>query len=83
MKVEDWLDIYLNKKDVDNYLKDDELNNYKINLIKENIIQIDDYFIEMFKCDKLYFHYFLLMIYNFKWYFSNKEGRVLKNKKDL
>jgi hypothetical protein len=83
LKVEDWLDIYLNKKDVDNYLKDDELNNYKINLIKENIIQIDDYFIEMFKCDKLYFHCFLLMIYNFKWYFSNKEGRVLKNKKDL
>ena len=48
-------------------------------IIKENLVRIDDCFLEMYNDDKLYFHCFVLMIYNFKRYFLLKEGRALKN----
>ena len=79
LKMEDWLDIFLHKKEIDNYIDNNKINNSKINIIKENLVRIDDCFLEMYNDDKLYFHCFVLMIYNFKRYFLLKEGRALKN----
>ena len=79
LKVEDWLDIFLHKKEIDNYIDNNKINESKINIIKENLVRIDDCFLEMYNDDKLYFHCFVLMIYNFKRYFLLKEGRALKN----
>ena len=78
LKIEDWLDIFLHKKDIDNFIDNNKINESKINIIKENLVRIDDCFLEMYKDDKLYFHCFVLMIYNFKRYFLRKEGRALK-----
>ena len=68
LKLEDWLDIYLYKKEIDNFIE-----------IRESLIRIDNTFLEMKKVDKLYLNCFTLMIYNYKRYFSNKEGRILQN----
>ena len=67
LKIEDWLDIFIYKKEIDDYI---------------NIIRIDDLLVKMYKDNKLYFHCFTLMIYNFKKYFLSKEGRILKNKQN-
>lgn len=80
LKIEDWLDIYIYKKEIGDYISDNELNQIKINIIKENLIRIDDCLLEISKNNKLYFHCFSLMIYNFKRYFWKKEGRILKIK---
>lgn len=80
LKIEDWLDIFIYKKEIDNYFNNNQLNQIKINKIKENLIRIDDLLLKMYKDNKLYFHCFTLMIYNFKKYFLSKEGRILKNK---
>ena len=71
LKLEDWLDIYLYKKEIDNFIDSNE--------IRESLIRIDNTFLEMKKVDKLYLNCFTLMIYNYKRYFSNKEGRILQN----
>ena len=82
LKIEDWLDIFIYKKEIDNYFNNNQLNQIKINKIKENLIRIDDLLLKMYKDNKLYFHCFTLMIYNFKKYFLSKEGRILKNKQN-
>ena len=82
LKIEDWLDIFIYKKEIDNYFNNNQLNQIKINKIKENLIRIDDLLLKMYKDNKLYFHCFILMIYNFKKYFLSKEGRILKNKQN-
>ena len=82
LKIEDWLDIFIYKKEIDNYINNNQLNQIKINKIKENIIRIDDLLVKMYKDNKLYFHCFTLMIYNFKKYFLSKEGRILKDKQN-
>ena len=82
LKIEDWLNIFIYKKEIDDYINNNQLNQIKINKIKENIIRIDDLLLKMYKDNKLYFHCFTLMIYNFKKYFLSKEGRILKNKQN-
>ena len=82
LKIEDWLNIFIYKKEIDNYIINNQLNQIKINKIKENLIRIDDLLLKMYKDNKLYFHCFTLMIYNFKKYFLSKEGRILKNKQN-
>ena len=82
LKIEDWLDIFIYKKEIDDYINNNQLNQIKINKIKENLIRIDDLLLKMYKDNKLYFHCFTLMIYNFKKYFLSKEGRILKNKQN-
>ena len=82
LKIEDWLNIFIYKKEIDNYFNNNQLNQIKINKIKENLIRIDDLLLKMYKDNKLYFHCFTLMIYNFKKYFLSKEGRILKNKQN-
>ena len=71
LKLEDWLNIYLYKKEIDIFIDSNE--------IMESLIRIDNTFLEMKKVDKLYLNCFTLMIYNYKRYFSNKEGRILQN----
>ncbi len=78
LKIEDWLDIYLYKKEIDDFIDNNKFSNIIINEIKESLIRIDKTFLEMKKDDKLYLNYFTLMIYNYKRYFSMKEERALK-----
>ena len=78
LKIEDWLDIYLYKKEIDDFIDNNQFSSIIINEIKESLIRIDKAFLEMKKDDKLYLNCFTLMIYNYKRYFSMKEERALK-----
>jgi hypothetical protein len=78
LKIEDWLDIYLYKKEIDDFIDNNQFSSIIINEIKESLIRIDKTFLEMKKDDKLYLNCFTLMIYNYKRYFSMKEERALK-----
>ena len=78
LKIEDWLDIFIYKKEIENFINNKQLNIYKINIIKESLIRIDNNFLEIPKDDKIYLHCFSLMIYNFKRYLLMKEGRRLQ-----
>ena len=81
LKIEDWLDIFIYKKEIDNYINNNELNYFKINIIKDSLIRIDADFIDMKKEDEIYFHCFALMAYNLRRYFITKEGRISKDNK--
>ena len=81
LKIEDWLNIFIYKNEIDNFINSKELNDNKINIIKDSLIRIDDDFIDMKKDDKIYFHCFALMIYNLRRYFIMKEGRTTKDNK--
>ncbi len=82
LKIEDWLDIFIYKKEIDNYINKNKLNICEINVIKENLIRIDNSFLEKPINDELYIKCFILMIYNYKRYLLMKEGRVLKFSKN-
>ena len=81
MTIEDWLNIFLHKQELENIVaKKKSLNGKQINLIKENITKIDDCIIDIYEKDKEYYHCFMLMIYNFRKYYSIKEPRNRKEK---
>lgn len=81
MTIEDWLNIFLHKQELENIVaKKKSLNDKQINLIKENITKIDDCIIDIYEKDKEYYHCFMLMIYNFRKYYSIKEPRNRKEK---
>ena len=84
IKIEDWLDIYVCKKELEFHVDIDDLKDYQIDMIKENLVRIDEIdtngLYEMYEKDKLYFHCFMLLLYNFKRFFELKEDRKEKRK---
>ena len=84
IKIEDWLDIFVRKKELELHDDINDLKDYQINMIKENLVRIDEIdtngLYEIYENDKLYFHCFMLLIYNFKRFFELKEDRKEKRK---
>ena len=84
IKIEDWLDIYVCKKELEFHVDIDDLKDYQIDMIKENLVRIDEIdtngLYEIYEKDKLYFHCFMLLLYNFKRFFELKEDRKEKRK---
>ena len=82
IKIENWLDNFIYKKDFEIIDNDEVLKDFEINIIKENLIRIDEIenenLLEICERDKLYFHCFMLIIYNFKRFFEFKVGRKEK-----
>ena len=81
--IEDWLDIFLYKKKLKDCFGFKTMNKNAQQIIKENLIGIDYYFDEIYldnkgNVDKVYFHCFLLLIYNIKRYILIKEKRNCK-----
>ena len=79
LKIEDWLQIYTHQKNIDDYIYRYDLSKEK-NKIKKSIVGIDEYLKKLITLEnendgKLYYHCFLLLIYNFRLYLDLKEGR--------
>ena len=77
LKIEDWLQIYTHQKNIDDYIYRYDLNK-KVCIIKKSIVGIDEYLKKLITLEndnKLYYHCFLLLIYNFRLYLDLKEGR--------
>ena len=80
LTIEDWLDIFIYKKELKDFKKYNLLENSQKNKIKNNLVRIDSYLNEIYQEDKIYFHIFCLLIYNLKRYLSIKEKRNRKKK---
>ena len=79
LKIEDWLQIYTHQKNIDDYIYRYDLNKKEC-IIKKSIVGIDEYLKKLITLEnendnKLYYHCFLLLIYNFRLYLDLKEGR--------
>ena len=85
IKIEEWLDIFIHKKELQFHDNIGDLKEYHIEMIKENLVRIDEMdtnsLYEMCQNDKLYFHCFMLLIYNFKDFLSKR--RVDKKKEQF
>ena len=87
MKIEDWLDIFTYQKKIKDFSEYNSLNEERQKVINQSLIRIDNYFEEIYKdkecnVDKSYFHYFLVLIYNFRRFLWIKEKRNSKNKEN-
>ena len=82
LKIEDWLQIYTHQKNIDDYIYRYNLNKKESKIKKsiEGIERIEKYLKKLITLEnendnKLYYHCFLLLIYNFRLYLDLKEGR--------
>ena len=81
--IEAWLQIFTYQKELECYMKNSLANEEHELKLKENIVRIDEYLMKYLnseKDDKIYYHCFLLLLYNFRIYLSNKKGRNRFNK---
>ena len=75
--IEAWLQIFTYQKELECYMKNSLANEEHEIKLKENIVRIDEYLMKYLnseKDDKIYYHCFLLLLYNFRIYLSNKKG---------
>lgn len=75
--IEAWLQIFTYQKELECYTKNSLANEEHEIKLKENMIRIDGYLMKYLnseKDDKIYYHCFLLLLYNFRIYLSNKKG---------
>ena len=81
--IEAWLQIFTYQKELECSTKNSLANEEHEIKLKENMIRIDGYLMKYLnseKDDKIYYHCFLLLLYNFRIYLSNKKGRNCFNK---
>ena len=75
--IEACLQIFTYQKELECYTKNSLANEEHEIKLKENMIRIDGYLMKYLnseKDDKIYYHCFLLLLYNFRIYLSNKKG---------
>ena len=78
LKIEDYIDIFIHKKNFKDFPNYSLLNKAQKEILKENLETIEKYIDKIFKNDKKYFHIFCLIIFNLKIYLENKESRNRK-----
>ena len=76
--MEDWLDIFTRKKDLDDFPQIHSLNENEIKIVEESLVTLDNYFEELFSEGDIYFLCFILLIYNYKRYYLIKQERKAK-----
>ena len=95
LKIEQWLNIFTYKEDIDIYAKN-SLNNEQILIITKNFVRIENLFYELTKKVNLfyeltkkvkinddyenYLNCFTILIFNFKEFIENKESRNRQKK---
>jgi hypothetical protein len=75
LNLEDWLDIFTHKKDLNNFPSFNSLKEKQQEIIEKSLVRLENYFKELTKEDDMYFPCFLLLIYNYKRYYSIKKER--------
>ena len=69
LKIEDWLNIFIYQKELNDFHSFNYLGESQKKIIEESFIKIDDIFDKLSEEGDLYFFCFLLLIYNYKRYF--------------
>ena len=78
LNLEDWLDIFTRKKDLNDFPQIHSLNENEIKIVEESLVTLDNYFEELFSEGDIYFLCFILLIYNYKRYYLIKQERKAK-----
>ena len=75
--IKDWLEIFLYKKNLEDFDKYNSFDKSQKNKIKENLERIDKYINKIYKKNKnkIYFHCFILIAYNLYRFLIIKEKR--------
>ena len=85
LHIEDWLNIFTYKKELEDYATIKKfLNKKQIQVISNNFIRIDNLLLKLINnyedINNNYFHCFTILIYNFKEYLNKMESRKRKKK---
>ena len=80
LKIEDWLNIFIYQKELNDFHSFNYLGESQKRIIEESFIKIDDIFDKLSEEGDLYFFCFLILIYNYKRYFLIKRERQGKDK---
>ena len=75
LTIEDWYDIFIYQKELEDFIKFGNLNFEQKRLLNENLVRIDNYLYEIYEKDKKYFHCIVILIYNLKRFLMIKEKR--------
>ena len=83
LKIEDWLNIFIHKKELDEFSSYQLLDNEQKGKIKNCLARIENLFEDLLNEDEngVYFTCFVLLVYNYKRYYSIKKERNVKRKK--
>ena len=82
LKIEDWLNIFIHKKEFDEFSSYQLLDKKQKDMIEDCLIRIENLFADLLNEDKngVYFTCFILLVYNYKRYYSIKKERNVKRK---
>ena len=78
LKLENWLDIFIYKKELSDFPTFESLDINIKGIVINSLVRIEDFFKELNKQKDIYFVSFLLLIYNYKRYYMIKRGRKAK-----
>ena len=73
--IKDWLEIFLYKRNMKDFVKFNSINKTKRNKIKENLERIDKSINKIYKNNIIYFRCFILIAYNLSRFLILKEKR--------
>ena len=75
IKIKDWFDLFIYKKDLKDISKYKSLKRNEKIIIKNNLVRINDYLIKIYQKDETYFQCLVMCIYNFNRILMVKEER--------
>ena len=79
LNLEDWMDIFIHKKELNDLLSFYLLDSKQREIVEESFVRIDDFFQELSDEGDVYFFCFILLIFNYKRYYLVKQERKGKN----
>lgn len=82
LKIEDWLNIFIHQKELNDFAAFNSLENSQKNIVEKSLVRIEEYFDELLDEGDIYFYCFILLIYYFKRYFVIKQERRCKKLND-
>ena len=84
LKIEDWLNIFIHKKELNDFSTYNLLGDKEKDIIEDSLVRIENLFKDLINEDEdgVYFTCFILLVYNYKRYYSVKNERNVIRKKN-
>ena len=75
LNLENWLDIFIHQKELDDFPQFKLLNKNEAVIIEESLVRLENFLEELNKEGEVYFLCFILLIFNYRRYYSIKQER--------
>jgi hypothetical protein len=75
LKIEDWLNIFIHMKELNDFPSFNSLDSVNKKKIEDSLIRIEEVFNDLASEGNIYFYCFILLIYNYKRYYLIKQDR--------